>query len=80
MAVWSYSQALCLNMIYFNNVFLFYQRCNKLEHWVHEWGYTQEILKARKIQRNELLEKERNHQGENKLTINLAYYHAFQKY
>ena len=34
---------------------------------------TQEILKARKIPRNELLEKERNHPEENKLTFNIKY-------
>ena len=60
-----YSQALRLNRICSNNAF-FDQRCNELEHWLHERGYServvrQEILKARKIPRNELLEKERNH-------------------
>ena len=38
----------------------------------------QEILKKRKIPRNELLEKERNHREENKLTVNITYYPAFQ--
>ena len=38
----------------------------------------QKILKAPKIPRNELLEKEHNHQEENKLTYNLTYYPAFQ--
>ena len=76
------SQALRLNRICSNNAF-FDQRCNKLEDWLHERGYServvrQEILKARKIPRNELLEKERNHPEENKLTFNITYYPAFQ--
>ena len=37
-----------------------------------------EILKSRKIPRNELLEKEHNHPEENKLTFNITYYPAFQ--
>ena len=53
-----YSQALRLNRIGSNNAF-FDQRCNELEHWLNERGYServvrQEILKARKIPRNEL--------------------------
>ena len=53
-----------------------------MEHWLHEWGHSeivfgQEILKAQKIPRNELLEKETNHQ-ENKLMFNTTYYPAFQ--
>ena len=77
-----YSQALRLNRICSNNAF-FDQRCNELEHWLHERGYServvrQEILKARKIPRNELLQKEHNHPEENKLTLNITYYHAFQ--
>ena len=40
----------CLNRICCSNAF-FDQRCNKLEHWLHERGYSdrgvkQEILKA----------------------------------
>ena len=71
-----------LNRICSNNTF-FDQRCNELEHWLHERGYServvrQEILKKRKIPRNELLEKERNHREENKLTVNITYYPAFQ--
>ena len=38
----------------------------------------QEILKARKIPRNELLEKKRNHPEENKLTFSITHYPAFQ--
>ena len=36
---------------------------------LHEGAVRQEILKARKILRNELLEKEPNHQEENKLSL-----------
>ena len=44
----------------------FDQRCNELERWFHKRGYSerfvsQKILKARKMPRNELLEKECNH-------------------
>ena len=78
----SYSQVLRLNRICSNNAF-FDQKCNELKHWLHERGYServvrQEILKARKIPRNELLEKEHNHPEENKLTFNITYYPAFQ--
>ena len=70
-----YSQALRLNRICSNNAF-FDQRCNELEHWLQQRGYServarQEILKAQKIPRNELLEKEHNHPEENKLTFNI---------
>ena len=76
------SQALRLNRICSNNAF-FDQRCNELEHWLHERGYServvrQEILKAQKILRNELLEKERNYPEENKLKFNITYYPTFQ--
>ena len=77
-----YSEALRLNRICSNNAF-FDPRCNELEHWLHEPGYSErvlkkEILKARKIPRNELLEKELNHKEENKLMFNVTYYPAFQ--
>ena len=62
-----YSQA--LRLLCSNNGF-FDQRCNELEHELHERGYServvrQEIPKARKIPRNEFLEKKRNHPEEN---------------
>ena len=38
----------------------------------------QEILKAQRIARNKLLEKERDHQEENKLTFNVTYYPTFK--
>ena len=71
-----YNQPLRLNRICSNNAF-FDRRCNELEHWLHERGYSekgvrQEILKAQKIPRNEFLEKERNHREENKFTFNIV--------
>lgn len=68
-----YSQVPCFNGVCSNNAF-FGQKCNKLEHCLHDPGYTerlvrQEILIAQKIPINELLEKERDHQGENKHLI-----------
>ena len=77
-----YSQALSLNRICSNNA-VFDQICNKLEHWLPQLWYServvwQEILKAPRIQINELLEKERNLREENKLTFNIKYYPAFQ--
>ena len=76
-----YSQALRFNRICSINAF-FDQKFNKLEQWLDERGdnervVSQEILKARKIPRNELLEKERNHPEENKLTFNITYYPGF---
>ena len=61
----TYSQALRPNRSCSNNVF-FDQRCDELEHWLHERRYServvrQEILKVSKIPRNELSEKEYNH-------------------
>ena len=61
----------------------FDQRCNELERWLHKRGYSerfvsQKILNARKMPRNELLEKECNHQEENKLMFNIPSYPAFQ--
>ena len=38
----------------------------------------QKILQARKIPRNKLLEKERYHTEENKLTFSIKYYPTFQ--
>ena len=63
-----HSKALRLNGICSNNAF-FDQICNDLEDWLHERGYSQrvvrqEMLRARKIPRNELLEKECNHPEE----------------
>ena len=53
-----YSQALHLNKICSSNAFSG-QRCNELEHWLHEQGYServvgQDILRAQKIPRNKL--------------------------
>ena len=57
----------------------------ELELWLHEQGYSErvvrkEILKAWKILRNELLKKERNPLGENKIMFNITYYPEIPKY
>ena len=39
-----YSQALRLNRICSNNAF-FDQRCNELEHWLHERGYSERVVR-----------------------------------
>ena len=77
-----YRQALRLNIICSNKAF-FDQSRNELENWLHERKHServvrQEILKVRKIPRNQLLEKEHNHQEENKLPFNTTYYPALQ--
>ena len=73
-----YSQALRLNRICSNNAF-FDQRCNELDHCLHESGVVrQKIFNAQKISRNELLKKERNPQEENKLKFGIKYYTAIQ--
>ena len=48
--------------------------------WTGIWKRVvrQELLKTRKIPKSELLEKKRNHQEENKLTLNITNYLAFQ--
>ena len=48
--IYIYINRICLNRICSNNAF-FDQRCNELEHWLHERGYServvrQEILRA----------------------------------
>ena len=67
-----YSQVLRLNRTCSNNTF-FEQRCNELALWLHERGYSDRVvrqdIKSTKIPRNEWLEKEYNHPGENKLTF-----------
>ena len=39
-----YRQALLLNRICSNNVF-FDKRCNELEHWLHERGYSERVVR-----------------------------------
>ena len=49
--------------------------------WLHSERVVRiEILKARKILRNELLKEERNPLGENKIMFNITYYPEIPKY
>ena len=77
-----YSQILHLNTFCSNKAF-FDQRCNELEHWLHEQRHServvrQGILEAQIIPRNELIEQECYHTEENKLMFNITHYPAFQ--
>ena len=76
-----YSQALRLNRICSNNEF-FDKRCNDLEKYLLERGYSEkmvrkEILRARAIPRDALLEKVNNQEKQNKITFNITYHPVF---
>ena len=77
-----YSQALGYNKIFSDNK-TFDQRCNELEKWLMERGYSErmvrtQILKARGESRNSLLERGNTKTSDSKLTFNITYYQAFQ--
>ena len=77
-----YSQALRLNRIC-SETNSFDKRCNDLERFLLERGYSsklvrKEILRARKISRNELLDKEKSQGNVSKLTFNVTYYPVFR--
>ena len=77
-----YSQALRLNRICSNNEF-FDKRCNDLEKYLLERGYSEkmvrkEILRARAIPRDALLEKVNNQEKQNKITFNITYHPVFR--
>ena len=77
-----YSQALRLNRICSNNEFLD-KRCNDLEKYLLERGYSEkmvpkEILWARAIPRDALLEKANNQEEQNKITFNITYHTVFR--
>ena len=77
-----YSQVLRLNRIY-SETNSFDKRCNDLERFLLERGYNsklvrKEILQARKISRNELLDKEKSQGNLSKLTFNVTYYPVFR--
>ena len=77
-----YSQALRLNRICSDNE-SFDKRCNDLEGWLMERGYNgkmimQQILRARKHSRKDLLKKEKTETSDPKLTFNMTYYPVFQ--
>ena len=77
-----YSQALRLNRICSNNKF-FDKRSNNLEEYLLERGYSEkmvrkEILRARAIPRDALLEKVNNQEKQNKITFNITYHSVFR--
>ena len=68
---------ICSETTYFN------KHCNDLEILLLERGYSsklvcKEILRARKIPRNELLDKEKSQGNDSKLTFNVTYYPVFR--
>ena len=67
-----YSQALRLNHIC-SETNSFDKRCNDLKRFLLERGYSSKLVRARKIPRNELLDKEKS-QG----TFNVTYYPVFR--
>ena len=73
-----YSQALRFNRICSENRF-FDERCNQLECWLKDRGYNekvvrQQILKARKFSRKDLLHPDSKTKGRNKLVFNFTAY------
>ena len=75
-------QALRLNCIC-SETNSFDKRCNDLERFLVERGYSsklvrKEILRARKISRNELLDKEKSQGNDSKLALNVTYYPVFR--
>ena len=77
-----YSQALRFNRICSDDE-NFDKRCNDLEKRLMERGYSEkmtrkQILKAQEHSRNHLLEREKPQMPEQKLTIKITYYPAFQ--
>ena len=78
-----YSQALRFNRICSENMF-FDNRCNQLECWLKDRGYNekvvrQQILKARKFTRKDLLNQDSKTKGRNKLVFNFTYHPAYSK-
>ena len=78
-----YSQALRLNRICSQNKY-FDKRCNDLKKWLLERGYgekmvRQQILRARAISRDSLLDKEDHKEKQEKITLNITYYPIFSK-
>ena len=77
-----YGQVLRLNRIC-PETNSFDKRCNDLERFLLERGCSsklvrKEILRERKIQRNELLDNEKSQGNDNKLTFNVMYYPVFK--
>ena len=73
-----YSQELHLNRICLENS-SYDKRCNELEVWLREWGYsdklvTQQVLKTRKHKRKELLNNMKDKRNDYKLVLNSTYH------
>ena len=78
-----YSQALRFNRICSENRF-FDKRCNQLECWLKDLGYNeklvrQQILKARKFTRKDLLNQNSKTKWRNKLVFDFTYHPAYSK-
>ena len=76
------SQTLTLNRICSDNS-NFDKRCNELEGWLFEKGYSvkmvrKRVLRAREHSRESLLEKVKSESEQKKLTFNITYYPVFQ--
>ena len=61
----------------------FDKRCNELESWLLEKGYSakmvrKQVLRAREHSRESLLEKVKSESNQDKLTFNITYYPVFQ--
>ena len=61
----------------------FDKRCNELESWLLEKGYSEkmvrkQVLRAREHSRESLLEKVKSESDQSKLTFNITYYSVFQ--
>ena len=74
-------QAARLNRICSNNTN--FDKRNDLEKWLMERGYNEKIIRKQRLRapehsRNDLLEREKQHMSEQKLTFNITYYPTFQ--
>ena len=77
-----YSQALRLNRIC-SDPNSFDRRCNDLEKWLIERGYSErevrkQIIRARGFSRDSLLDRKNTREEQKKITFNLIYYPVFQ--
>ena len=77
-----YNQTLRFNRICSDNN-NFDNRCNELESWLLEKGYSEKMVRKQLLRdhehsRESLLEKLKSESDENKLTLNTTYYPVFQ--
>ena len=78
-----YSQCLRLNRIC-SDTYAFDKRCNELESWLLDRGYSdklvrKQILKARKVRRNDLLHQVKEKREAPDLVFNITYHPAFSR-